>query len=237
MDPWIAKDHPRIAIMPLDDDSEKNARWFSETARRAELALESKVNDGYKRAFDLAILVLAHLLLLPLWLILWGILPLAIWLTDRRPIFYTQVRVGLNGRLFRIVKFRTMHVGAERFTGPVWAAPDDTRITRIGYFLRRFRLDELPQVFNIWKGEMSLVGPRPERPELVEEFCRVNPNFRNRLRVRPGFAGLAQVRGNYATKPNDKLRYDELYIKKMGPWLDTKLLVLAVLKVLRPGPD
>jgi lipopolysaccharide/colanic/teichoic acid biosynthesis glycosyltransferase len=203
--------------------------------RHAVFVSESQVSDRYKRPFDLVVLALAHILLLPLWLVLWGLLPLAIWLTDRGPIFYTQVRVGLNGRLFRIVKFRTMHVGAERLTGPVWAAPDDTRVTKIGNFLRRSRLDEMPQIYNILKGDMSLVGPRPERPELVEEFCRLTPNFRNRLSARPGVAGLAQIRGSYATKPSDKLRYDELYIEKMGPWLDTKLLILAVLVVLRRG--
>lgn len=195
------------------------------------------MNDRYKRPFDLAILFLAHILLLPLWLALWGILPLAIWLTDRGPIFYTQVRVGLNGKLFRIVKFRTMIIEAERSTGPVWAAPKDLRTTSIGRMLRRFRLDEMPQIINIWKGDMSLVGPRPERPELVEEFTKVIPNFGRRLRIRPGFAGLAQVRGGYATRPSDKLRYDNLYIAKMSPWLDTRLLVLAVLVVLWRSPD
>ena len=195
------------------------------------------MSDGYKRPFDLAILLLAHILLLPLWLLLWGILPLAIWLTDRGPIFYMQVRVGLNGKPFRIIKFRTMLVDAERGTGPVWAAPNDRRTTRIGRFLRRFRLDEMPQIINIWKGDMSLVGPRPERPELVEEFSKTIPNFGRRLRVRPGFAGLAQVRGRYATRPRDKLRYDNLYIEKMGPWFDIKLLLLAVLVVLRRNPD
>lgn len=215
----------------------ENGRRIEDIALVGASGSETQVSDGYKRPFDLAILLLAHILLLPLLLVLWGVLPLAIWLTDRGPIFYTQVRVGLDGKLFKIIKLRTMLVDAERETGPVWAAPNDRRITRIGRFLRRFRLDEMPQIINIWKGDMSLVGPRPERPELVEEWSKVVPNYGKRHRVRPGFAGMAQVRGKYATRPRDKLRYDNLYIAKMGLWLDIKLLVLAVLVVLRRSAD
>ncbi len=118
---------------------------------------------------------------------------------------------------------------AERVTGPVWAADDDRRITRVGRMLRKSRLDELPQVINVWKGDMSLVGPRPERPELVKKFVQEIPQFNTRLLVRPGIAGLAQVRGEYSTPPRNKLRYDELYIRNMNPILDIKLLVQSVL--------
>jgi lipopolysaccharide/colanic/teichoic acid biosynthesis glycosyltransferase len=120
-----------------------------------------------------------------------------------------------------------MIVDAEQTTGPIWAPAHDRRITSVGRVLRRLRLDEMPQVINVFRGEMSLVGPRPERPELVEVFCRDLPEFEQRLRVRPGIAGLAQVMGKYATPPRHKLRYDNLYIRSMSPWLDLRLLVLS----------
>ena len=190
------------------------------------------VRDGYKRPFDLAVIILAHLLLFPLWVVLWIVVPLAIWLGDRGPVFYTQERVGRRGRLFKVIKFRTMIVDAEAQTGPIWAAEDDPRITKVGGVLRRVRLDEMPQVINIVRGEMSLVGPRPERQVLFEQFNRQISGFSQRIRVRPGVAGLAQVRGDALTNPRCKLRYDNLYIEKMSPWLDCKLLVLSVWLVL-----
>ena len=190
------------------------------------------IRDGYKRPFDLTILVLAHILLFPLFVILWIGVPLVIWLGDRGSVFYVQERVGGSGRRFRVIKFRTMVRDAESRTGPVWAAEQDSRVTRVGRFLRTFRLDELPQVVNILKGEMSIVGPRPERPELVEQISHEVPSFSDRLRVRPGVAGLAQVRGSAQTRPRDKLRYDNLYIATLSPCMDIKLLLLSVWVVL-----
>lgn len=190
------------------------------------------VRDGYKRPFDLAVIILAHLLLFPLWIVLWIVVPLAIWLGDRGPVFYTQERVGRDGRLFKVIKFRTMIEDAEAQTGPIWATEDDPRITKVGGLLRRVRLDEMPQVINIVKGEMSLVGPRPERQVLFEKFNRQICGFSQRLRVRPGVAGLAQVRGDALTNPRRKLRYDNLYIERMSPWMDCKLLILSVWLVL-----
>lgn len=191
------------------------------------------IRDGYKRPFDLAIIILAHLLLFPLLLILWIGIPLVIWVGDRGPAFYLQERVGRSGRRFNVIKFRTMILDAESRTGPVWAAERDSRTTRIGRILRILHLDELPQVINILKGDMSVVGPRPERPELVERFSQDVPGFSERLRVRPGVAGLAQVRGTAQTRPRDKLRYDNLYIETLSPWMDIKLLFLSVWVVLR----
>ena len=190
------------------------------------------IRDGYKRPFDLTILVLAHILLFPLFVILWIGVPLVIWLGDRGSVFYVQERVGGSGRRFQVIKFRTMVRDAESRTGPVWAAEQDSRVTRVGRFLRTFRLDELPQVVNILKGEMSIVGPRPERPELVEQISHEVPSFSDRLRVRPGVAGLAQVRGSAQTRPRDKLRYDNLYIATLSPCMDIKLLLLSVWVVL-----
>ena len=189
--------------------------------------------DRYKRVFDLAVVFAAHVLLLPVFLPLWVLTPLAIWLEDRGPVFYTQKRVGKRGRVFHLFKFRSMRRHAESSTGPVWASEDDPRITRVGRFLRARALDELPQVINIWKGDLSFVGPRPERPELAEKFEQEVPGFQERLRVRPGLTGLAQLYGRYATTPRQKLRYDSLYVRKMSPWLDIKLLLLSVLVTLR----
>ena len=210
------------------DDGTSKERRLSEAQ-----AQDKDASDGYKRPFDLLVLIAAHVIFLPLWVALWIVIPLAIWLGDRGPVFYTQIRVGRQGNLFRLFKFRTMIRGAEDHTGPVWAAESDWRVTPIGRVLRQFRLDEAPQVVNIWRGEMSLVGPRPERPELMEEFSRTLPQFSMRLRVRPGVAGLAQVQGSYSTSPRNKLRYDNLYIENLGPFLDLKLLVRSLWAALR----
>ena len=179
------------------------------------------------------IIILAHLLLFPLFVVLWIGISLAIWVGDRGSVFYLQERVGRSGRRFNVIKFRTMILDAESQTGPIWAEERDSRTTRVGRILRILHLDELPQVINILKGDMSVVGPRPERPELVERFSRDVPGFSERVRVRPGVAGLAQVRGTAQTRPRDKLRYDNLYIETLSPWMDIKLLFLSVWVVLR----
>ncbi len=135
--------------------------------------------------------------------------------------------------MFQLFKFRSMVKNAESSTGAIWAGNDDPRITRVGRFLRSRALDEVPQIINVWKGDLSLVGPRPERPELVARFVRETPAFARRLHVRPGLTGPAQVYGRYATRPRDKLRYDTLYIRTMSPWLDFKLLFMSVIVTLR----
>ena len=191
------------------------------------------VHDWWKRPFDLLVLTVVHIALAPVWLALWTSIPLAIWLTDRGPVFYTQTRVGKGGKIFRAYKFRSMVPDAERYTGAVWAEEDDPRITGVGRILRNRALDELPQVINMWKGDISLVGPRPERPELEEEFTRKWPQFGRRLAVRPGLTGIAQVYGRYYTHPRDKVRYDTIYIRRMSPCLDVKLLALSILITLR----
>ena len=187
----------------------------------------------YKRPFDIAVLAAAFALLLPLWLLLAAAIPLAIRLEDSGPIFYRQTRLGLRGKPFRLVKFRTMVVDAEAATGPVWAGRRDPRITRVGGVLRRLRFDELPQLWSVLRGEMSLVGPRPERPALAERFAREIPGFGRRLRVRPGIVGLAQAAAGYHAPPRRKLRYDNLYIATMSPWLDLRLLVWCVVATIR----
>lgn len=192
--------------------------------------------DGYKRPFDLALLGLALVLLAPVWAVLAPAVALAVRLEDGGPVLYRQARLGRGGAVFDILKFRTMSVGAEEESGPVWAARGDERVTRVGRVLRRFHLDELPQAVNVLRGEMSLVGPRPERPELAARIERDLPGFAARLRVRPGVAGLAQAEGAGWRDQALKLRYDNLYIASMSPWLDLKLCARCLAKALGPRP-
>ena len=138
-----------------------------------------------------------------------------------------------TGGFSSLLKFRTMAVDAEMRTGPVWAVPGDARVTAVGRLLRRFHVDELPQVVNVLRGEMSLVGPRPERPELAARIERDLPGFPRRLAVPPGIAGLAQACCPAPVTPARKLRYDRVYIAAMTPWLDLKLCALCALRVLR----
>ena len=191
--------------------------------------------ERYKRPFDLALVSLALVLAGPLWLALGVAIALAIRIEDGGPVLYRQPRLGGDGRLFRMLKFRTMVEDAEERTGPTWAAWRDARSTAIGRVLRRYHLDELPQLVNVLRGEMSLVGPRPERPALAARIGRTVPGFESRLRVRPGIAGLAQWRGGYPLHARHKLRYDSLYIARMSPWLDLRLCAACVCRALRPS--
>ena len=205
-------------------------------AAKAPADEDTPVGDGYKRAFDLTILAVSLVVFSPIWIVLCAAILLAIWLDDRGPLLYAQRRVGRRGREFTAFKFRTMLDDAEKLTGPVWAAGHDPRTTRVGRVLRPLHLDEMPQLFNILRGDMSLVGPRPERPELVRRFVEEVPEFSSRLRVLPGLTGLAQVRGRYDLHPWHKLKYDNLYIKCISPLLDLKLLALTVVVVLIGRP-
>ena len=207
---------------------------FERAARRCPSATAAPpARDAYKRSFDVAVLLAAGVLLAPLWVPLALVLPLSIRARDGGPALFRQRRLGRGGTVFEILKFRTMAVGAEGATGPVWAAPRDGRATPLGRVLRRLRLDELPQALNVLRGEMSLVGPRPERPELAAWCEREAPGFARRLAVRPGIAGLAQARGGSTVGPRDKLRYDLLYVRAMGPWLDFRLCVASLLRAVR----
>ncbi len=191
------------------------------------------IMNSYKTLFDLTILTCSHVVLAPIFVILWIFIPTAIWLEDRGPVFYTQNRLGKNGKLFKLYKFRSMIPDAEKETGAVLAADNDLRVTRVGKFIRKRALDELPQVINLWKGDISLVGPRPERPELMHDIVGVLPLYAERLIVKPGLTGIAQVYGRYATNPRHKLMYDRIYIREMNPILDIKLLVYSVLLTLK----
>ena len=206
--------------------------WFAPGGRAA-TGGAPLARGRYKRAFDLGAVAAAALALLPLWPVLWLAVALAIRLDSPGPVLYRQRRLGLGGREFNVIKFRTMVDGAERCTGPVRAAAGDARTTRVGRVLRRWHVDELPQVVNVLRGEMSLVGPRPERRALAERIEREVPGFSQRLRVRPGIMGLAQALGPYHLHPRRKLRCDNFYIARMSPWLDAKLCLLCVRRVLR----
>lgn len=184
----------------------------------------------YKLWFDLGVLILAHLLLLPLWVLIWTVIPTLIWIGDRGPVFYRQKRVGKNGRIITIVKFRTMVLDADR-KGPAWTTDGDPRVTRFGKILRKSALDELPELLSIWKRDMSLVGPRALDVEEEQSLEKQIPGFEGRLEVLPGLTGLAQVYDR-SDDAHDKFRYDLEYLDRMSPWLDMRLLVLSLLNTL-----
>ncbi len=190
-----------------------------------------KTYEAGKRAFDIVASTLGAIILSPL-MILAVIL---VKCTSKGPVIYSQTRVGKDGQHFKIYKFRTMRVDAEKNTGPVWAAKNDKRLTPVGGFLRKTHIDELPQLFNVLKGEMSVIGPRPERPVFVQEFSEVIPNYTRRLEVKPGITGLAQVWHRYDETLQDvkkKVRYDLLYIKKMCIWADLNIILRTVRVVI-----
>ncbi|WP_051344303.1 sugar transferase [Alicyclobacillus herbarius] len=184
-----------------------------------------------KRVIDVLGALVLMLATAPISLLLFLLIPL----TSPGPALYRQDRVGQNGRVFTIYKFRTMIPEAERTTGPVLAAAGDPRVTPFGRILRATRLDELPQLFNVLKGDMSLVGPRPERPEFVRQFEIRIAGYGLRHVVRPGLTGLAQVLGEYSTDAAEKLRYDLWYVRHYSPALDLKILLQTVFVVLRPS--
>jgi exopolysaccharide biosynthesis polyprenyl glycosylphosphotransferase len=173
-----------------------------------------------KRCFDIVFSLIMLLLSAPVLVLA----TIAIKVTSRGPVFYRQNRVGMNGRIFQIHKLRTMVLGAETGTGPILAQQYDERITPVGRFLRQTRIDETPQCWNVLKGDMSVVGPRPERPEFAEEFAKSIPRYAERLKVRPGITGLAQVYGGYRTSVYHKLRYDWIYLHRMSLWQDLRII-------------
>jgi Undecaprenyl-phosphate glucose phosphotransferase len=187
-------------------------------------------NTFIKRLVDLVLGSIALVVAAPL---LAGI-ALVVWLEDRGPVFYRQLRMGLDGKPFRIVKFRTMIPDAEQETGPRFAVPNDPRTTRVGLWLRRFSLDELPQLINVVQGAMSLVGPRPERPEFVARFRERYPEYMSRHRVRAGITGWAQVhdlRGQ--TSIRKRIAYDLYYIDNWSLALDFKIMWLTAMRFWR----
>jgi len=217
------------------------------------------VNRGVKRTVDIVGAVVGLLLTLPIWIVL----PIIIKLDSRGPVFYTQTRVGRNRREnerrfyqkagvddarrrdrrrsdhlgvpFQLVKFRTMIQDAEKSSGPVWATKNDPRITKLGRFMRKTRLDEIPQFLNILIGDMSLVGPRPERPAFVANLAEKIDGYERRLEVKPGLTGLAQVSSGYDSSISSvatKVKYDVDYIDNWSLWQDIKIMLRTVVVVL-----
>ena len=183
---------------------------------------QGMVRDVTKRAFDL---LASSLLLLITFPVMFAAM-IAIYLEDKGPVFYKQVRVGKNWRLVQVIKFRSMRVDAEK-AGAQFAQKNDNRVTRVGKFISKTRIDELPQLFNVFKGEMSFVGPRPERPEFVENFSESIPFYAERHRIKPGITGWAQIMYPYGSDEKDtieKLQYDLYYVKNYSLFLDLTVL-------------
>ncbi|HUK60826.1 MAG TPA: TIGR03013 family XrtA/PEP-CTERM system glycosyltransferase [Stellaceae bacterium] len=245
-----ADDRRGISLQPLLDARMEGVTvtsflsfWERETRRVNLRALDPSwliFSDGFhigsatnavlKRALDITASVLLLLLTLPTLLVA----AIAIKLDSKGPILYRQERIGRRGQIFHIAKFRTMRVDAEQMSGPQWASVDDPRVTRVGRFLRRMRIDELPQILNVLRGEMSFVGPRPERPHFVRHLAAEIPFYQERHRVRPGITGWAQINYPYGASIEDareKLSYDLYYIKNFSFLFDL-LIILSTAKAV-----
>lgn len=215
----------RVALDQIDES------WFLFDKPLA----ASRRHALFQRSLDVVAGVVGSLLVL---LVLVPLLSVFVWLDDRGPLFFRQERVGRRGKLFRIWKFRTMRVDAEA-DGPVWAARNDARVTRIGRLLRRTRIDELPQFFNVLMGQMSLIGPRPERPVFVARLSKAIPFYDRRHLMTPGITGWATVRFGYGDSVTDKWRaheFDLYYLKFRSPRLDLEILLRTmIVMTLRKG--
>ena len=151
-------------------------------------------------------------------------------------IFYNQIRIGKNGTILNLDKFRTMYINSEKNTGPICAEQADSRITHVGRVLRKYHLDEIPQLYNVLKGQMSIVGPRPERPQIIEVLKEKIPYYTHRLKVKPGITGWAQIKGNYDKGLQDvyiKLKHDFHYVENISIFLDIKILFKTILIILK----
>ncbi|MGF3104472.1 sugar transferase [Rossellomorea sp. DUT-2] len=192
-------------------------------------SLSSTIYLMVRRLFDIVLAIAGLVVAFPL-LVIFSI---AIKLDTKGTVLYRQERVGVKGKYFLLLKLRTMEMDAEK-DGPRWAGTNDPRVTRIGRYLRKKRFDELPQLINVLKGDMSIIGPRPERPVFTEIFNQKTPGFIKRLSIKPGLTGWAQVNGGYDITPEEKLAYDLEYIHKRNFFLDVKILLLTF-KVVMTG--
>ncbi|MFB9769835.1 sugar transferase [Lactiplantibacillus modestisalitolerans] len=183
-----------------------------------------------KRFFDLIVGLIGTMISAPIVLVF----AILVKLTSKGPAFYKQERAGLMGKPFKVIKLRSMRQDAEVNTGAIWAKKNDPRVTPIGRFMRKTRIDELPQFWNVLVGDMSLVGPRPERLVLTEKFTANNPSFAKRLRIIPGITGYAQINGGYDISPDEKCKLDNYYIEHYSLWFDLKLL-LGTVKIVITG--
>lgn len=217
---FVESEEKTVIIMPYDKREECYIENLGDIAAKP-------VYSFFKRAFDIVVSLVALLVFaIPMVFI-----ALIVKCTSEGSVFYHQERLGLNGTKINVIKFRTMYMDAEK-NGIQWSSgKDDPRVTKIGSILRKTRLDELPQLWCILKGEMSWVGPRPEREAFYNEFEQYIHGFRERLKVKPGLTGLAQVRGGYYLRPEKKIEHDVEYIKTRSIWLDIKI-IFATVKVV-----
>lgn len=230
----------RVSGHPVEDGckfyEELTGKILVEHLRPSQLIFSDGFSKGrltmtVKRIVDLLASALGVLAALPVWLLV----PVAIKLDSPGPVLFRQERTGRQGKPFQVLKFRSMHSGAEEESGPVWAQDGDGRVTRVGRVIRKTRIDELPQLINVLKGEMSFVGPRPERPFFIEQLAERIPYYLQRHSVKPGLTGLAQVKYSYGSTVEDaveKLRYDLFYIKRMNIWMDLAIIFETVKVVL-----
>lgn len=219
------------AVSQLFEEEEGQVKLIFADIYDYQSLLKSNVYIPLKRGIDFILSLVIFIILLPLF----AILALLIYIDSPGPVLYWQERMGKEGRIFQLVKFRTMIPYAEKDTGPVLAKENDPRITRIGRFLRRTRIDELPQLWNVIRGEMSLIGPRPERPEFVRKWKDSIPHYELRLLVRPGITGWAQVMGRYdegIETVKAKLQYDLYYIKHLSFSLDFEIALRTIYVML-----
>jgi exopolysaccharide biosynthesis polyprenyl glycosylphosphotransferase len=195
-----------------------------------DVPLRKWYNRTLKRAMDITFSLFGLFLLAPLLLLL----AIAVKASSPGPVFYRQERLGRDGRIFPLYKFRSMRIDAESRSGPVWAVENDPRTTRVGLFIRRFSIDELPQLFNVLKGDMSLVGPRPERPHFVDQFRHYVPKYMDRHLVRSGLTGWAQINGQRGQEGSieERTRYDIYYIENWSPLFDLRIILKTVIEVL-----
>jgi len=191
--------------------------------------IRDKFYEKYQRVMDIILALIGLIIGIPL-IIIFGI---AVVLETPGPMFYTQERLGKGEKTFKIYKLRSMVFNAEK-ERIQWAQKNDSRITKVGSFIRKKRIDEIPQLFNVLKGDMSIIGPRPERPEFTKEFNEIIPGFINRLQVKPGLTGWAQVNGGYDISPKEKLELDMYYIENRSLRLDL-LIIIKTIKVIFTG--
>ena len=224
----------RIAILPSVYETVIGKLRHINIQDRPLIEVSRNPNEPFqrfmKRSLDLSLSALGLLLLSPLFLVV----AIVIKVSSPGSIFYLQDRIGYARKTFRLIKLRTMITDAEKFSGETYAKVNDPRITAVGKFLRRFRLDELPQLLNVLKGDMNFVGPRPERPAFVSTFEKKAPGYSERHKIKPGLTGLAQVRSYYHTTPENKLKYDLAYIYNCSLSLDL-LILLETIKVVLIG--
>jgi len=224
VDPDVPSARPEAAPAPV-----RNRRERPPTAARGPVRpLRYRWYPACKSFLDRTLALLLSIVALPVI----AVAALLVKLTSAGPAFYSQVRVGRRGRLFTIWKIRTMIHNCESLTGPRWSIPGDPRVTAVGWLLRRTHLDELPQLWNVLRGDMSLIGPRPERPEFVPELEQAIPAYAQRLQLKPGVTGLAQVQlppDTDIASVRRKLASDLYYIEQLGPWMDVRVLACTAL--------